>query len=70
VLIVKRKELQREIVIFQQYTVFQRNILLPLAGLFNQRTKETVSAFRRDKLKVYISDTFDRIKGTFKGFLT
>ncbi len=57
-LIAKHEELRKEIVAFQYIKPF------------NQRIKKIASILRQDKLKVYILDTFDRTKRTFKRFLT
>ena len=69
VLVVKHEELRREVAAFQRNAAFQQIALLPFIRLSNQRTREIAFIFRRNKLKVYIPDAFDRIKGTFKRFL-
>ncbi len=69
-LVVKRKELQKEIAVFQQSAVLQRNISPPSIRSSNQRMGKVAPIPRRNKLKAHISNAFDKTKGTFKRFLT
>jgi len=69
VLVAKYKKLQKEIAAFQQNAILQWTAFTPFVEPFNQGIEGIAPVFGQNKLKVYILDTFDGTKGTFKGFL-